>query len=66
MAQLCFDPQNEQQVKNKENEFNIVFHMDMYKWIIPNEYGDESSVQQDLNSGRHEAYQGQGRDSYHL
>lgn len=29
--------------------FNIVFHMDMYKWIIPNEYGDESSVQQDLN-----------------
>lgn len=23
--------------------------MDMYKWIIPNEYGDESSVQQDLN-----------------
>ena len=30
-------------------EFNIVFHMDMYKWIIPNEFGDESSVQQDLN-----------------
>ena len=24
-------------------------YMDMYKWIIPNEYGDESSVQQDLN-----------------
>ena len=23
--------------------------MDMYKWIIPNEFGDESSVQQDLN-----------------
>lgn len=35
--------------KSKGLEFNIVFHMDMYKWIIPNEYGDESSVQQDLN-----------------
>lgn len=34
---------------NIYNAFNIVFHMDMYKWIIPNEYGDESSVQQDLN-----------------
>lgn len=35
--------------KSKGLEFNIVFHMDMYKWIIPNEFGDESSVQQDLN-----------------
>ena len=35
--------------KAKGLEYNIVFHMDMYKWIIPNEYGDETSVQQDLN-----------------
>ena len=35
--------------KSKGLEFNIVFHMDMYKWIMPNEYGDETSVRQDLN-----------------
>lgn len=35
--------------KSKGLEFNIVFHMDMYRWIIPNEYGDEATVQQDLN-----------------
>lgn len=35
--------------KSKGLEYNIVFHLDMYKWIMPNEYGDETSVQQDLN-----------------
>lgn len=35
--------------KSKGLEFNIVFHMDMYRWIIPHEFDDESSVQQDLN-----------------
>lgn len=40
---------NQKNGTSKGLEFNIVFHMDMYKWIIPNEYGDESSVQQDLN-----------------
>lgn len=34
---------NAMQKKKAENM------MDMYKWIIPNEFGDESSVQQDLN-----------------
>lgn len=37
----------------KERQDNIFSmfkdDMDMYKWIIPNEFGDESSVQQDLN-----------------
>lgn len=33
--------------KSKGLEFNIVFHMDMYKWIIPNEYGTQKK--QDLN-----------------
>lgn len=35
--------------KSKGLEFNIVFHMDLYKWILPNEYGDEASQIQDLN-----------------
>lgn len=35
--------------KSKGLEFNIVFHMDMYKWIIPNEHGNEQDQQQDLN-----------------
>ena len=35
--------------KSKGLEFNIVFHMDLYKWILPNEYGDETSQIQDLN-----------------
>lgn len=35
--------------KSKGLEFNIVFHMDMYRWIIPNEYGDATSQMQDLN-----------------
>ena len=26
--------------KSKGLEFSIVFHLDMYKWIMPNEYGD--------------------------
>ena len=35
--------------KSKGLEFNIVFHMDLYKWIIPNEYGDADAQKQDLN-----------------
>ena len=35
--------------KSKGLEFNIVFHMDMYRWIMPNEYGDETAILQDLN-----------------
>jgi DNA helicase-2/ATP-dependent DNA helicase PcrA len=35
--------------KSKGLEFNIVFHMDMYKWVIPNEHGNDDDKQQDLN-----------------
>lgn len=35
--------------KSKGLEFNIVFHMELYKWILPKEYGDEDSQTQDLN-----------------
>lgn len=35
--------------KSKGLEFNIVFHMDMYKWVVPNEYGNDEEKQQDLN-----------------
>lgn len=35
--------------KSKGLEFDAVFHMDMYKWILPNEYGNENSKIQDLN-----------------
>lgn len=35
--------------KSKGLEFNIVFHMDLYRWILPNEYGDEAAQMQDLN-----------------
>lgn len=35
--------------KSKGLEFNIVFHMDLYKWILPNEYGDSDTQIQDLN-----------------
>lgn len=35
--------------KSKGLEFNIVFHMDMYKWLFPNEYGSEDARLQDLN-----------------
>lgn len=35
--------------KSKGLEFDAVFHMDVYKWIFPNEYGDEDSKIQDLN-----------------
>lgn len=35
--------------KSKGLEFNIVFHMDLYKWIFPNEYGDADAQMQDLN-----------------
>lgn len=35
--------------KSKGLEFNIVFHMDLYKWVMPNEYGDKETVLQDLN-----------------
>lgn len=33
----------------RNNQIFLATWMDMYKWIIPNEFGDESSVQQDLN-----------------
>lgn len=35
--------------KSKGLEFNIVFHMDLYKWIFPNEYGNADAQVQDLN-----------------
>lgn len=35
--------------KSKGLEFDVVFHMDMYKYIIPNEYGNDQSRLQDLN-----------------
>jgi len=35
--------------KSKGLEFNIVFHMDLYRWIIPNERGNADSQMQDLN-----------------
>lgn len=35
--------------KSKGLEFNIVFHMDMYKWVLSNEYGNEEEKQQNLN-----------------
>lgn len=35
--------------KSKGLEFNIVFHLDMYKWIFPNEYASKESQLQDLN-----------------
>lgn len=35
--------------KSKGLEFNIVFHMDMYKYIISDEWGDEEQIKQLLN-----------------
>ena len=35
--------------KSKGLEFNIVFHMDMYKYIISDERGDEEQIRQLLN-----------------
>lgn len=35
--------------KSKGLEFNIVFHMDIYKWILPNERGTPDAQIQDLN-----------------
>lgn len=35
--------------KSKGLEFNIVFHMDLYRWILPNEHGDTNTQTQDLN-----------------
>lgn len=35
--------------KSKGLEFNIVFHMDMYKWVLSNEYGSEEEKLQNLN-----------------
>lgn len=35
--------------KSKGLEFDIVFHMDLYKWILPNEYGTADMQVQDLN-----------------
>lgn len=35
--------------KSKGLEFKIVFHMDMYKWIMPNENSDDSEKLQMLN-----------------
>ena len=35
--------------KSKGLEFNIVFHMDLYRWILPNEYSTAAAQLQDLN-----------------
>lgn len=35
--------------KSKGLEFNIVFHMDLYKWVMPNEYVSGAEQLQDLN-----------------
>ncbi len=35
--------------KSKGLEFNIVFHMDLYRWILPNERGSVATQLQDLN-----------------
>ena len=35
--------------KSKGLEFGIVFHLDLYKWILPNEHGTAQEKQQDLN-----------------
>lgn len=35
--------------KSKGLEFNIVFHMDMYKWVLSNEYGSNEEKLQNLN-----------------
>ncbi len=35
--------------KSKGLEFNIVFHLDLYKWVFPNEHGSEEAKLQDLN-----------------
>lgn len=35
--------------KSKGLEFNIVFHLDLYKYILPNEYADQDGKRQDLN-----------------
>lgn len=35
--------------KSKGLEFNVVFHMDLYKWVFPNEYASDESKLQDLN-----------------
>lgn len=35
--------------KSKGLEFNVVFHMDMYKWVIPNEFCGKLEYQQNLN-----------------
>ena len=34
--------------KSKGLEFSIVFHLDMYEWIIPNKYNEKDQTQ-DLN-----------------
>ena len=35
--------------KSKGLEFNIVFHMDMYKYIISDDWGDADDIAQMLN-----------------
>ena len=35
--------------KSKGLEFNIVFHLDLYKWVMPHEYSSEVERLQDLN-----------------
>ena len=35
--------------KSKGLEFNIVFHLDLYKWVFPNEYDSDEAKIQDLN-----------------
>lgn len=51
----CFAPAELGQVnimtlhKSKGLEFDVVFHMDAYKYIMPNEYSDDNNQRQDLN-----------------
>ena len=51
----CFAPGKDEELnimtlhKSKGLEFDIVFHLDMYKYIIPNEYEDVDAQQQYLN-----------------
>lgn len=35
--------------KSKGLEFSIVFHLDLYRWVFPNEYASDEDKTQDLN-----------------